>query len=138
MWPTLPIEFYVVGTPVSLQNATAKSRDEWRGKVRDAALAVIPLGSWALSDIRLSVSIAYFPAEVQGDVDNRIKLILDGLKPYIVLDDELVDRVVMQRIVPESGASFHDPTAVLVEAMANEQPTVYIRIDEAPLEGIWL
>jgi crossover junction endodeoxyribonuclease RusA len=136
LWPSLPIEFFVVGIPVSLQGSSA-SKGEWRDRVRTAAQGAVAAGSWALSEVRLAVSIVYFPVEpLEGDVDNRIKLILDGLQPHLLLDDALVDRIVVQRIHPQIEITFEEPTAVLIAAMASPDPTVYIRIDEAPLENI--
>lgn len=136
LWPSLPIEFFVVGIPVSLQGSSA-SKGEWKDRVRIAAQRAVPAGSWALNDVRLAVSIVYFPVEpLEGDVDNRIKLILDGLQPHLLMDDALVDRIIVQRIHPQIEVTFADPTAVLIAAMASPDPTVYIRIDEAPLENI--
>lgn len=136
LWPSLPIEFFVVGIPVSLQGSTA-SKGEWKERVRTAAQSAVPAGSWALSEVRLAVSIVYFPVEpLEGDVDNRIKLILDGPQPHLLLDDALVDRIVVQRIHPQIEVTFAEPTSVLIAAMASSDPTVYIRIDEAPLENI--
>jgi Holliday junction resolvase RusA-like endonuclease len=137
VWPALPIEFAVVGTPVSHQNATAQTRDAWKDRDLRAALAVVPADSWSLVDLRLSVSILYFPVETMtGDLDNRIKLILDALVPTIMTDDRLIDRIVAQRVDPDSEVSFFEPSETMVAAMANEEPTVYIRIGELSLEDI--
>ncbi len=107
--------------------------------MRDAARAAVPQGSWALSEVRLSVSIVYFPTEpLEGDVDNRIKLVLDGLQPNVLLDDSLVDRVLAHRVQPQAEVTFAEPTKVLIAALASPEPTVYIKIDEAPLEDIQL
>lgn len=137
MWPQLPIEFFVVGTAVSFQNASTASRTEWKDRVRNAGLAAIPAGSWALVDIRLSVSIVHFPADpAPGDLDNRIKLILDALAPTILLDDDLIDRVITQRIPPDTDVTFKEPSDILLAAMASPDPTVYIKIAEVSLEDI--
>ena len=137
MWPQLPIEFVVVGTPVSHQNTTPQSRNAWKDRVRNAALASIPEGSWALANVRLVVSMIYLPTEpMAGDLDNRIKLILDALAPTVILDDTLVDRIVAQRIDPAADATFLEPSDTLIEAMAMNDPTVYIRIAEVSVEDI--
>jgi crossover junction endodeoxyribonuclease RusA len=138
MWPDLPLEFFVVGIPVSLQGS-ARSKKEWQDRVRAAARAAIPPESWAFDAARLAVSVFYFPAEpLQGDVDNRIKPILDGMRPNVVVDDALFDRVVAQRIHPMAVVTFADPSPVLLAAMVSGEPTVYIRVDEVPLEDIRL
>jgi hypothetical protein len=137
VWPALPIEFAIVGTPVSHQNTTPATRDAWKERVLRAALSAVPAGNWSLVDVRLSVSILYFPVEVMtGDLDNRIKLILDALVPAIMMDDRLIDRIVAQRVDPATDVSFFEPTDTMIAAMANEEPTVYVRISEVPLEDI--
>lgn len=138
MWPNLPFEFFVEGIPVSLQGSAISKRD-WQDRVRAAARAAFPQDNWAFTEVRLAVSLLFFPAApLDGDVDNRIKPILDGLKPNIVVDDGLFDRVVAERIAPDVDVTFANPSPVLLAAVASDQPTVYIRIDEVPLEDIQL
>lgn len=137
MWPELPIEFNVLGTPVSLQSENAKAKAEWKAKVLEAAKAVIEPGSWTFMEERLAVSLYYFPQYTMlGDVDNIVKLTLDALAPNIYTDDSLIDRIVVQRFNPEALFSFSDPSATLIEAMAIDSPVLHVRICEAPLEEL--
>jgi len=62
LWPELPIEFFVIGIPVSMQGST-RSKNDWQQRVRAAAMSAVPPGSWAITEVRLSVSIIYFPME---------------------------------------------------------------------------
>ena len=137
MWPNLPIEFNVVGTPVSLQSENARARTEWKARVLAAARSVIEDGSWAYDETRLSVTMFYFPqGEMQGDVDNIVKLTLDALVPNIYLDDSLIDRVLVQRFSPDADFSFASPSNALAIAVAMDEPVLFIKISEVPLEEL--
>jgi len=137
VWPDLPLEFNVVGTPVSSQSDNAKAKHEWKAKVLTAAMAAIEGGSWAFDEVRLAVTLFYFPrSPMAGDVDNIVKLTLDALKPNVYLDDELIDRVLVQRFDPTATFTFASPSETLVEAMALKEPVLHIRIAEVPLEDI--
>lgn len=79
----------------------------------------------------------YFPADpMAGDVDNIVKLTLDALIPNIYVDDDLIDRVLVQRFEPDARFSFAEPSTKLVEAMASDGPVLYVRISEAPLKDL--
>ena len=137
MWPELPLEFNVVGTPLSLQSENRKAREEWKATVLKAALDVIGEGRWAFDETRLAVTIFYFPqSPFTGDLDNRVKLILDALVPNVYLDDELIDRIVIQRFDPIGSFTFRSPSDTLIAAMALEEPVVYMKIAEVSLEDV--
>lgn len=71
MTPELPLEIVVQGIPVSLQGSSC-SKTEWKETIKAAAGAVIPGGSWALTDA-LAVTIYYFQeGQMIGDVDNIV------------------------------------------------------------------
>ena len=137
MWPELLIEFLVVGTPVSLQSSNTKARVGWKALALSATEEEVDGGSWAFDEQRLSVTMFYFPqAEMQGDVDNIVKLTIDALVPRIYLNDSLVDRVLVQRFYPEDSATFESPSEKLLEAFARKEPILFIKIDEVPLAGV--
>lgn len=88
-------------------------------------------------DERLAVTLYYFPdAPMPGDVDNIVKLTLDALVPTIYTDDHLIDRVVVQRFDSDAIFNFTEPSAKLVEAMAQVGPALHIHIAEAPLKDL--
>src|SRR5438045_567157 len=90
-----PLEIFIEGVPVSLQGS-AKSRERWRAMVHATARkrqqATDELGF--LEDRALAVTIYYFPsAPMEGDIDNIVKPILDGLAGVAYFDDGAVERV---------------------------------------------
>ncbi|MCE8546944.1 RusA family crossover junction endodeoxyribonuclease [Ruegeria pomeroyi] len=93
----LPIGFAVRGTPVSLQSKNAKAKQAWKKTVLTEARQVVPRHKWAITD-PLSITIYDFPdIDVQGDVDNIVKLTIDALWPSVFSDDSQVKRIVAQR-----------------------------------------
>lgn len=133
-----PFEFYLVGTPRSLQ-ARAGSRDRWKETVASAARerAEETVGQTWLENIPLAVTIFYFPtAPMAGDIDNIVKPILDALIGHAYLDDQYIERVVSQKFEPDTGWTFGVQTDQLAAALdaiwaaAEAQPIVYIRIDD--------
>ena len=131
MFPQLPLEFLVRGTAVS-QQASARSRENWKAAVHAAGRAAVPPGSWALTD-RVAITIYYFPqAEMLGDIDNLIKPILDGLNACIYVDDQQVERIVVQKFEPGNLYAFTDPSEALATALQSAGPVIYVRVTDDP------
>ena len=131
-----PIEFLVKGTPVSLQAKGAKSRKEWKERVKSASSGVIPSPHFA-SNERMAVTLYYLPREpMQGDLDNIVKPVLDALSRHIYLDDGQVERIVVQRFEPQNAFEFSKPTARLAEALSGHGPILYVRVSANPFEGL--
>ncbi|TAX87143.1 RusA family crossover junction endodeoxyribonuclease (plasmid) [Rhizobium leguminosarum] len=127
MEPDLPFEFIIPGTPLSLQ-ASGYSKETWKAHVAQCARSALPEGSWLLTD-PLSITIYIFPdGQLAGDVDNRVKPILDGMNRCVYDDDALVERIVVQKFEPEKVFVFGSPSARLSEALDAAKPVTYIRI----------
>ena len=131
-----PIEFLVSGTPVSLSSSNPNAKEQWKTRVRNSSADALPSPHFASSE-RLAVTIYYFPAEpMQGDVDNIVKLILDGMNRFVYVDDRHVERVVVQKFEPGNIFSFSKPTLSLVNAISGEKPILYIRVSNDPFEEL--
>ncbi|MFO1163506.1 MAG: RusA family crossover junction endodeoxyribonuclease [Reyranellaceae bacterium] len=132
-----PLEFYLPGTPISLQ-ASAVSRKRWKNEVREAARQRVQESvEWAyLDEGAVALAIYYFPTTPMiGDIDNSVKPIMDALTGVAYLDDQFVERVVAQRFEPGAGWTFAEPSEQLAAALntiaASDNPTplVYVRAD---------
>ena len=89
-----PIEVIVPGTPISLQATGGRSKEQWKDSIVDALRFELPKDCF-LSDERLDVTIYIFPdGEMEADLDNVIKPILDAMVKVVYLDDNQVDRIV--------------------------------------------
>jgi crossover junction endodeoxyribonuclease RusA len=131
-----PIEFLVRGTPVSLSSQNANAREQWKDRVRNASSRALPDPHFASTE-RLGVTIYYFSAEpMQGDVDNIVKLILDGMCRHVFVDDRQVERIVVQKFEPGNIFSFTKPTPLMIEAINGPKPVLYIRVTNDPFEEL--
>ena len=128
MIPNLPLEFVVYGVAVS-HGAGPASRSAWRQRVRDAARETLPEDYFAL-DFPVAVTIYFFPqSEMQADIDNCAKPILDAMTARIYVDDKQVDRLVVQKFEPERPLELTgEPTECLASALAASDPVVYVKI----------
>ena len=105
-------------------------------RVRAAAADLLPEGHWATRD-RISAMLYYFPvAQMQGDVDNIVKLVLDAMKQHIYVDDRQIERVVVQKFEPGNVFPFTSPSEKLADAMAREDSVLYIRLSTDPFEDL--
>ena len=127
--PNLPIDFTVLGVAVS-QQSSAVSKENWKKSIREAARDALPDGAWLLGN-PLAVTIYIFPGiEMLGDVDNRVKPILDAMKQCVYYDDEQVERIVIQKFESSGLYAFRAPTTALFFALIADEPSVYIRITD--------
>ena len=127
-----PLEIVVEGTPISL-GSSASSRGRWSAQIRASTQARLrELSEWEWLDGRpVAVTIFYFPnADMQGDIDNIIKPILDGMKHVAYPDDGVVERVVAQRFEPGVLWEFQSQSPQMMNALGTAPPLVYIRVDD--------
>ena len=128
-----PLEFIIKATPRSHQSSNGKAKEAWKATVGGAAKDRIAQGRELtfLDDRPLSATIYYFsPAPMQGDVDNIVKLILDGMLFVVYPNDQVIERVVVQKFEPDVFVEFQAFTEVLQEAAAADPPVVYVRVDD--------
>lgn len=136
MEPEFPLEFIVLGTPVSFQRKLTRAKQEWKELVASAAREVLPEMHFA-TQRPLAVTLYYFPdAAMEGDVDNIVKLTLDGMSQLIYVDDAQIERVVVQKFEPGRVVSFGNPSEVLTRCMVGEKPALYVRISDDPHEEV--
>jgi hypothetical protein len=129
-----PVEFLVLGTPVSAQAKRRESIDQWQARIKDASQVALPEGHFATRG-PIAIRLFYFPAAAMtGDIDNIVKPILDALRRYIYLDDRQIERLVVQKFEPERVFQFRVPSAILSEALDADRPLLYVRLSDDPYE----
>ena len=121
----------IEATPVSAQSSSS-SRDAWKLLVAEGTrqrLREVTEWYW-LEKQPLGVTIFYFPdAPMEGDIDNIVKPILDAMKAIVYHDDDVVERVLVQRFEPGLAWSFGTLAKSLAVAVDLAPPVVYIRVD---------
>jgi crossover junction endodeoxyribonuclease RusA len=128
-----PIEFLVRDTPRSLQSKNVAAKEKWKQMVASAARVRVNTlrDLFYLDDRVLAATIFYFPpVPMEGDVDNIVKLIIDGMVNVIYPNDRLLERVVVQKFEPDVEFVMHSLTPTLEEATRAERPVIYIRVDD--------
>jgi len=65
---------------------------------------------------------------MQGDIDNIVKPILDGLSKCIFVDDHQIERIVVQKFEPDKVFAFVNPSPALSEALGAERAALYIKV----------
>src|SRR3984893_13389863 len=126
-----PIEFLIRDTPRSHQSGNSKGKERWKQKVGEIAGAhVSALKEFYFIDQRpLALTIFYFsPTAMGGDVDNIVKLFVDGtdklidegMVAVIYPDDRLSERIIVQKFEPGVEAVFHSLTPTLERAVETD------------------
>ena len=124
----LPIDAVIKGTPVSAQGSPS-AKAEWAAKVHGAFSSSTPSPSWLVSE-PVAVTVYVFPeGELAGDLDNRLKHTIDGLKGSVLTDDTLVHRIVAQKF--DSDVAFElprDALPTLLGIVSEARPFVYVKV----------
>ncbi len=131
----LPLEFVVIGEPVSHQSHNKTLRRHWQARVREAAEAVWPKETAPSElDCLLIVTYYYGANPVLLDNDNLVKPIQDALNGLVYNDDSQVTDTMIRRTRQDQPFRF---TGLLVaRALQNGEEFVYVRVEEAPDHGI--
>ena len=124
----LPFEFVVDGPPVS-QQASRRRVHQWRQNVRQAAEAYWTADAVA-GPVRLEIT--HFYENVELDVDNIPKPILDALKGLIFLDDVQVTDLSCRKRDLRSSFRIDQPSRILAEGLRRDNDFLYIVVMEAP------
>jgi hypothetical protein len=66
---------------------------------------------------------------MEGDIDNIVKPILDAMKSIVYPDDDVMERVLVQRFEPGLAWSFGTMAENLAVAVDRVPPIVYIRVE---------
>lgn len=128
MEPELPFEFYIQGTPVSLQ-ASARSKTNWKNRLKRVIRTKLPEQVWLLQEpVRVEL-LLFLDTEMQGDLDNILKPILDSLEGEIIVNDRLVEEILIKKYEPERIIDLIDPSETLIEAQQSDRPTLYVKVE---------
>ena len=121
---------------MSLQTKRRESLDEWKGRVKAAIQTALPEGHFATDD-PLAFTLYYFPnSEMQGDIDNIVKPILDALERHIYIEGRQIQRVLVQKFEPGNVFSFARSSRMLGKVLEQSKPALYVRLTDDPFENL--
>lgn len=129
MEPELPIEFFLNGIPVSLQSSP-RGIAAWKLRVTEAVEAALPEGSWLLQQPLSVQIILLLDDDLDGDLDNTIKPILDAMNRVVFDDDQQVAELNVAKYHKGRVFIANDPSETLAAALDHGPPIVYVKISE--------
>lgn len=89
------------------------------------------------TEASIAVTLFDFPeTQMQGDLDNIIKPILDAMRKHIYVDDRQVERILVQKFEPGKIFQFRAPSQTLAAAIQGQKPLLYVRVSDNPTEGL--
>ena len=124
-------EFVVAGIPRTVQTKKASSRENWKNRVADEALAALEIQRHYFSSSCSATVIYFYSESTELDVDGIAKLILDGLKQIVFDDDDIVDQVTTRKS-DQVGLALTNPPPVLAAALGTFPNLVYVKIENGP------
>lgn len=84
----------------------------------------------------VTVTIVFIHDNLQIDVDNVSKPILDALKGLIFEDDAQVTDLICRKRNLNDALTVRGDSRILIEALGYERPFVYLRIDESLIREV--
>jgi hypothetical protein len=139
----------VQGRPIAAQSNNAKAKAAWKLAVKEVAIANWKGKGWPSVSTPVRFTIVICDQGQIGDVDNGIKVALDGLwvapgdpdeGNLPLTDDKVVQQVVATRIdvtEPDPGVESKTLISTLLEAATIGKTVVYIRLDDViPTAGL--
>jgi crossover junction endodeoxyribonuclease RusA len=127
----LPFEFTTKGPPVSLQTRRRQRLQEWKQRVRDAALLCVPAGEAPVTD-HVNVTITYYYEGGSPDVDNIIKPIQDALNGVVFVDDSQVVSTESRKKSLDGSYRLKGESRILLSAFADGVDFLHVRVSEPP------
>lgn len=129
MEPELPLELLIFGYPVSHQAKRKTALENWKMSVHDQARAQMDEGHFFLRRL-LMATVYFFPqSELEPDLDNATKPVLDGLCLCVYADDKQIERLTIQRFEPGRPIPLLEDTPHFNKAVASTEPIIYIRLE---------
>ncbi|WP_204104556.1 MULTISPECIES: RusA family crossover junction endodeoxyribonuclease [Spirulina sp. CCY15215] len=124
----LPFEFIVFGSPISLQTNNRALLQAWKAKVRQTAIANLPINTIPTRD-RIQVAIVYYYKRMPLDIDNIAKPILDAFNLLIYIDDRQITDLIIRKRLIESSADTRELPLAIASALNQNRPFIFVKIE---------
>lgn len=132
----LPFEFTIAGPPVSQQ---ARRRDrvrDWIQRIR--GVAALDWDGEPPVTGPVMVSITYFFSNIDFDVDNIPKPILDALKGLVYLDDKQVTDLICRKRSQSDGLDTPENPRAIDELLLSNGQILFVQVSDAPVSEVFL
>ena len=135
----LPFDFKISGTPRSLNSGSGKEGGPWQRSVKNAAERRWGRRGPVAGDLAVSITWLcerFQPDRAQPDVDNIAKPIIDALKGLVYDSDASVTDVLCRRRSQGSISARGRLSSVLMDCLYQSGDSVYVVVDEAPINEV--
>jgi Holliday junction resolvase RusA-like endonuclease len=129
----LPVEFIVVGTPMSHQCHNKQRLREWREAVAEEARNAMPPGIEP-TDVRIEVQVVYYfqRGPTLPDEDNLLKPIQDAMRGLVYRDDDQVTDGTASKRDIDAAYKVRRMSPVLARGFVRGDEFVHVIVREAP------
>jgi crossover junction endodeoxyribonuclease RusA len=129
----LPVDFVVLGVPVSHQTRNRQRLRGWRAKVSAEATATMGSATPTLENVELTI-VYYHRGDDFPDVDNIIKPIQDALCGTVISDDSQVQDVRSARRSLDGAFRVNGMSRALADGFVSSSDFVHVRVSGAPAQ----
>lgn len=133
----LPLEFVVLGIPVSAQSSNSNRKQRWAKAIAEAASARIPAGA-NLTEEDVKLTVVYYFLEGSLDLDNMMKPIADALKNVVYRDDAQVTDSQIRRSDINGSFRIAGMSAELAKGFCHGRDFIHVKIEAAPAHEVLL
>lgn len=129
-----PIEFVVVGTPVSWRSENKRRKQKWKQTIVAALEQATTLPLKAPTD-EVRVHIRYYHSEdsTVPDLDNLSKPVLDAMNRRVDDDDRRICDLWIDRVHVRSAVALDEAPQIVVDLIGTAREFVYIKVTPAHL-----
>lgn len=130
---SLPVDFVVLGVPVSHQTQNKRRLRGWRLKVEAQATATMSGATPTIDDVEVTI-VYYHGSDDPPDVDNIIKPIQDALCGTVIQDDAQVQDVRSARRSLDGVFRVNGMSRALANGFVAGRDFIHVRISAAPAQ----
>lgn len=130
---SLPVDFVVLGVPVSQQTRNRQRLQGWRSKVAAHATATTASATPTLEDVEVTI-VYYHRGDEPPDVDNVIKPVQDALCGTVIHDDAQVQDVRSSRRSLDGPFKVSGMSRALADGFVAGGDFVHVRVSAAPTQ----
>lgn len=130
----LPLQFIVIGTPVSHQARNRKVLRSWRADVAQATRAAVEAGAAPVED-DVEIEVVYYHDEEAPnlpDEDNMLKPVQDALQGIVYVDDSQISDGTCRRRNLDSSFEVRRMSRVLADGFVQGEEFIHVTVRPAP------
>jgi len=127
-----PVEFVVVGTPVSWRSGNKRRKKKWKQAIVAALEQATKLPLKApIDEVRVHIRYYYSKESTVLDLDNLSKPVLDAMNRRVYDDDSQICDLWIDRVDVRSAVALHEAPQNVVDVIQSATEFLYINVASA-------